>query len=85
MNSEDHNRKVSCDIARTAFKGCESSTGTRSALRSRTAVVRDGLSPDLPRRFALQSGLKTYQECIALIESDRQLRNEFEGAIRITT
>lgn len=35
--------------------------------------------------FALQSGLKTYQECIALIESDEQLRTEFAGAILITT
>jgi uncharacterized protein DUF6615 len=35
--------------------------------------------------FALQGGLKTYQECIATIESDEQLRKEFEGAIRITT
>jgi hypothetical protein len=35
--------------------------------------------------FALQSGLQTYQECIALIQSDAQLGNEFEGAIRIIT
>jgi hypothetical protein len=33
--------------------------------------------------FALQNGLKTYQECIELIENDAQLRREFEGAIRI--
>lgn len=33
--------------------------------------------------FVLESGLKTYQECITTIASDEQLRQEFEGAIRI--
>lgn len=33
--------------------------------------------------FVLQSGLQSYKECVAIIESDPQLRSEFKGALRI--
>lgn len=33
--------------------------------------------------FVLQSGLPTYQECVAIIASDARLRTEFEGALQI--
>lgn len=37
----------------------------------------------LGKGFALQSGLKSYLDCIAAIESDPMLLKQFEGALRI--
>jgi hypothetical protein len=33
--------------------------------------------------FTIQSGLRSYQDCVSTIEADAQLRTEFEGALRI--
>lgn len=46
----------------------------------------DGRSADpgpAGKGFVIQSGLKTYQDCVAIIEGDTLLRKEFKGALRI--
>lgn len=42
-----------------------------------------GASGPSQKGFVLQSSLQSYQECVATIESDPQLRSEFRGALRI--
>lgn len=42
----------------------------------------DGQGP-ASKRFILQSGLSSYQDCVSAIEADVLLRKEFQGALRI--
>lgn len=46
-------------------------------------VERDPNYGPASKGFVIQNGLKTYQDCVAAIEGDTQLRKEFEGALRI--
>jgi hypothetical protein len=46
-------------------------------------IDASGASGPSKKGFVLQSGLQSYQECVATIESDPQLRSGFRGALRI--
>jgi hypothetical protein len=50
------------------------------------SLCAGGLGTPIPGKkgFALQTGLKTYQDCVATLEGDALLREKVEGALRIT-
>jgi hypothetical protein len=46
-------------------------------------IDTSGASGPSKKGFVLQSGLQSYQECVATIEGDLQLHSKFRGALRI--